>query len=347
MITDIRLTAQQLLNPRFNSPHDIVSWMGAIQAQDYTMVKWAVALRSESVTLREVDKALEEGEIIRTHILRPTWHLVSKNDIRWMAKLTAKRIKSAYDSYSKSLEITADTYSQSNRLLEKMLEGNKSMTKQEIGIELNQAGIKTDDHRLNRLIGLAEQECILCSGVDKNKKPTYALFEERIPPYKDIAKEEALALLADKYFRSHSPATLQDFLWWSGLLISEARQAIGLIEEKLIKEKINEQEFFIHRSCSGVTPDNHFHFLPSFDEYLISYKDRTAALDLKHYPKAFNNYGTFHPVVLLNGKVVGNWKKITSKGKTILEVVPFEKKTRINKKTIALAENRYRRYLEE
>lgn len=219
------------------------------------------------------------------------------------------------------------------------------MTKQEIGAELERVGINTDDRRLNRLIGLAEIDGVLCSGGDKNKKPTYALFEERVPIYPEISKEEALALLALKYFRSHSPATLNDFYWWSGLSMTEARLAINLIKDELSTEKINDVEYFIHQSCCQVPTGDFVHLLPSFDEYLISYKDRTAALELLHHPKAFNNWGIFYPVILCNGRIIGNWKKVTSKGKINIETSFFDKKVKVNKKLLKEAEKNYLNYL--
>ena len=133
-IPNIRLQNQQLLNPLFCQPKELVSWLGAMQAQNYSMVKWAVGMRLKSATIQTVEEALRKGEILRTHVMRPTWHLVAAEDIRWMLKLSAQRIKSANDSFAKgyNLEITDELYAKSYNLLEKILCGNKSLTKQEI-----------------------------------------------------------------------------------------------------------------------------------------------------------------------------------------------------------------------
>lgn len=326
-IATIRLLSQQLQKPAFSEPKDLVAWMGAIQAQEPTMAKWAVGVRLKAGTLQKVERALEKGEILRTHVMRPTWHMVAAEDIRWMLKLSSRRILQAVDSYSKGrgLEMTESFYAQSNRLLEKILMGNKSLTRQEIAAEFNRVGVCADDHRINYFLTRAELEGIVCSGVEKAGKFTYALLEERAPLVAELTKDESLARLAKNYFRSHSPASLQDFIWWSGLSTTEARQAIYLIEPELITETAEGQDFYIHESCNlkGRMAES-VHLLPSYDEYLISYKKRTDVLPLEHHPKAFNNFGTFYPVILYKGKVIGNWKKAIVKNQPQINISFFE-----------------------
>lgn len=310
-IPNIRLQNQQLLNPLFCQPKELVSWLGAMQAQNYSMVKWAVGMRLKSATIQTVEEALRKGEILRTHVMRPTWHLVAAEDIRWMLKLSARRIKSANDSFAKGydLEITDELYAKSYNLLEKILCGNKSLTKQEIAEHFCCSGIlvEADNHRMTRFMVRAEQEGIVCSGEDKGGKYTYALLEERVPPVPEITKDEALARLARSYFRSHAPAVLQDFIWWSGLPVSEAKQAIYLIESELTAEQWNGQTWYVHEACrTRGKVSGRLHLLPSYDEYLLGYKDRTDVLPKEHYPKAFTNNGLFYPVILHEGQVIGN-----------------------------------------
>ena len=317
-IPNIRLQNQQLLNPLFRKPKELVSWMGAMQAQNYPMVKWAVGMRLKSATIQTVEKALRDGEILRTHVMRPTWHLVAAEDIRWMLKLSAQRIKSANDSFAKGwdLEITDELYMKSYNLLEQILAGNKSLTKQEITGHFCRSGIlaEPDNNRMTRFMARAEQEGIICSGEDKGGKCTYALLEERVPPMPEITKDEALARLARSYFRSHAPAVLQDFIWWSGLPISDARQAIYLIASELTEEQGQGETWYIHAdSRTRGRVSNCLHLLPSYDEYLLGYKDRTDVLPKEHYPKAFTNNGLFFPIILHNGQVIGNWDRSARK----------------------------------
>lgn len=349
MIADIRMHSQQLASPGMEHPKDIVSWMGVIQAQDYPMSKWAVGSRLQSGSLQTVDDALSRGEILRTHVLRPTWHLVASEDIRWMLSLSEKRIKSAYASYAKVLQsdITEKQYGRFNELVVRILEDNKSLTRQEIEAEVNQRGMKTEDRLIERLIGNSEIEGVICSGVDKDNKPTYALLDERAPQVAEVHKEEALARLAKRYFQSHSPAGLNDFAWWSGLSVTEARKAIGLIDSELVTDKFSSQNLFVHESFKETVPsvNDTLHLLPSYDEYLISYKDRTAVLDLEHHRKAFNNFGIFYPVILYNGKVIGNWSKTKKKSGMVIETSFFDPELRIGKELVEKAKDRYQRFI--
>ena len=267
MITDIRLAGQQLAAPRFDTPKKLVSWMGAIQAQDYAMARWAVGIRLKSATARSVGETFSRGEILRTHVMRPTWHLVAAEDIRWMLKLSARRIRSANESLAKGrqLELTEQLHYRCDRLLEKMLEGNRNLTKQQIGEELNRQGIAADTPRLTRLLMRAETEAVVCSGPFSGGKQTYALLEERVPPVPELHPDEALAKLATAYFRSHSPASMQDFVWWSGLSVTEARHSVGLIGRSLTAERFGQRELFVHESCRAAeTSGVPLYLLPAY-----------------------------------------------------------------------------------
>lgn len=346
MIADIRLHSQQLIDPVFDRPAELVAHMGAIQAQDYAMAKWAIGVRLRSAGLSSVDEALRKGEILRTHVMRPTWHFVAAEDIRWMLRLSGKRIIAANDSYAKGhcQDISAETYGKAYRLLEKQLEGNNHLTKQELEDAFSRSGFETDDRQINRFLIRAEAEGVICSGADKGNKPTFALLEERVPQVKELSKEEALAKLARNYFRSHSPASLNDFIWWSGLTTTEARLATNLIAGELTTGCFADRELFVHHSCREPEHSDILHLLPSFDEYLISYKDRTDVLEIRHHPKAFNTFGTFRPVILYKGKIVGNWKKIPRKNGPAVEISWFEKNQKIKKELLKRGEERFKAY---
>lgn len=346
MIANIRILSHQLANPQFDSAIDLVRWMGAVQAQDYNMSKWAIGIRLKEGTIHNVEQALERGEILRTHVMRPTWHFVAAEDIRWLIGLTGERVKKAYTAYAGRQDISENQYAKCVCQIEKILEGNRHLTRQELGEELQSAGLGNDASKANHFINRAEALGVICSGVDKNKKATYALLEERVPPTKPLLKDEALALLATRYFSSHSPASLQDFIWWSGLTATEAKQGIRHIESELIHDRYVGEALYVHQSWNDNSPVNQvLHLLPSYDEYLISYKNRTAVLDLKHHPKAFNNFGIFYPVIVYNGQVIGNWKKVTTKSKIKIETSFFEKNIKVDKKLLHEAEGRYLNYL--
>lgn len=347
MVTGIRLAGHQLAEPQFDSPADLVGWMGAVQAQDYAMAKWAVGVRLKGAMLSRINEALASGEIVRTHVMRPTWHFVAGKDLRWMQKLTGPRVKKAIDSWVKSggLEVSEKQYTVCNDLLGKILSGGRCLTREEIEMEMEQAGVPIADERVRRYILRAEVEGIVCSGADKDGKPTYALLDEQVAPVSELVKEEALARLADAYFRSHSPATLNDFVWWSGLTVREAREAVGLISEQLVTERFETGEFLVHVSCRQAGNDAVVHLLPAYDEYLISYKERTTVMAAEHCPKAFNNWGIFYPVVLSQGRIVGNWKKTVRKSEVALSVSVFDSSGVIPEDALQNAEKRYRNFL--
>jgi hypothetical protein len=339
------MASQQLSGPVFNRPEELVAWMGAIQAQDYAACKWAVGARLQPpASVRSIEKALETGEILRTHVMRPTWHLVAAGDIRWMLKLSAPHIKTAARPGDRMLEITEHLYTRINGLMEKMLEGNRSLTRREIALELSREGITVDSARMNHFLMRAEIEGIICSGVDRDNKPAYALLEERAAPAKPLHREEALAGLAENYFRSHSPASLRDFVWWSGLSVAEARQAVRLIEDRLTAVRFGEQALWVHQSCREAAMDEALHLLPSYDEYIISYKDRSSVLNPEHYPETFTRQGRFHPIILYRGAIVGTWKKSLRKNLPVISPAFFEKPP-VCEESLRAAISKYRQFL--
>jgi hypothetical protein len=343
MIPNVRLLSHQLISPALESPEELVSQMGMMQAQDYKMVKWAVGIRLKNKPLSAVEAALAEGKILRTHVLRPTWHLVAAEDIRWMCELSKKAIKASSYHRDRQLGIDEKLYSKVNNLLETILRDNNHLTRLEIAAKLNDRGIKTDVARMIHFMMRAEVEGIVCSGVDKGKKQTYALIDERVKPVKKLDREDSLVLLAGKYFRSHSPASLYDFAWWSGLSITDSKLAINLIKNDLELEKFSNPNLYVHRSLQK-TPQltENLHLLPSFDEYLISYKDRSTVLEVQHQSKAFSTNGIFFPVVVHNGKVTGSWKYNPNKNDFS---ITFFEKMKIDNYVIDSAEEKYKAFI--
>ncbi len=312
-IRTTRLHSQQLAKPILKSPREIVSWMGAMQSQDFFMAKLAISTRAvEPISQESVEEAFNSGEILRTHVMRPTWHFVTPDTIRWMLALTAPRIKPLAKSRDRELELDEAVYAKSNSAIQKALEGNKQFTKEEIALELNRSGIVTNAARIYHILIHAELDGLICSGAVRNKKQTWALLDERVPQQAALSKEEALARLAQIYLNSHSPATLQDFSWWSGLNLTESKQAFELIKSNLVSIQLNAQTYWFTSEYQDPKPfEESFHLLPAFDEYVISYKDRSALIPATHHAKAISSNGIFRPTILRNGKIVGIWKKTT------------------------------------
>lgn len=323
-IANTRLNSQQIENPKLNSIKELVAHMGAMQAQDFAMAKWAVGLRMLNSSIASVEAAIDSGEIMRTHLLRPTWHLVSADDLHWMLELTAPQIRTTLTTRHRQLELTEALINRSNGIITKVLSGGEHLTREEIVAELNKFKIITDDNRSSHFLLMAELEGLICSGKTKGKKPTYALTSGRVAQKQNFTRDEALAELAGRYFNSHGPATLNDFIWWSGLLISDARKALEMIRQNLESITIDDGTYWfnpvhVQKNKAG----DAIHLLPAFDEFIISYKDRKAALSSEHYKKVISNNGIFWPVIVLNGQVLGLWKRTISKNNMTIEVNLF------------------------
>jgi hypothetical protein len=310
------------------------------------MAKWAMGVRLPGSTEKRIESAIDKGQIIRTHVLRPTWHFVSPEDINWMLKLTAPRIKSASKFREKELEITEKIFTKSNSILQKALSGNKHLTREELAAEHLKWKITTNDNRLSHLLLRAELEGIICSGKSNGKNRTHTLLEKRVPVVKVLNKEEALAKLAKKYFLSHCPATLQDFIWWSGLSVTDAKIALELIKRDLIQEAIESQTYWLTGSFSVPKTNNKScYLLPAFDEFMISYKDRSASLNFKHHGKSISSNGIFRPVILMNGQVKGLWKRTIKHDKVIVEPEFFQPNNKTEFKLLKRASENFGNFL--
>ena len=319
-LVNMRLVSQQLATSKFKTPKGLVSWMGAMQAQEFKMAKWAVGIRTMSADLPMIEAAISDGSILRTHLLRPTWHLVSADDIYRFLDLTAPRLKAAQKTREKQLGLTEEIFKKSNSVIKKALGAGQHLNRVELIAKLVKAHIAVDNNRSSHILFNAELEGIVCSGAIKNKQHTYALLPERVPGKKIFPREESLAILAQKYFESHGPATLPDFTWWSGLSAADARLALEIIKPGLISEKMDSRIYWFSPSLSIPQPSKStIYLLPAFDEFIISYKDRSAALLFKDHQKAVSNNGIFRPIIVMNGKVEGIWKSVVKKDTMFLK----------------------------
>jgi hypothetical protein len=344
-ISHIRLHTQQVTATKFTSPKDLVYWMGAMQAQDYAMVKWAIGARLPNVTEKDVEKALDSGDILRTHVLRPTWHLVTAEDIRWMTALTAPHIKPLANSRHRDLGLTEEIFRKSGKVLEKTLRDGNHSTRDELIAKLNQAGIKTDENRASHIFVRLELNGLICSGVSKHGKQTFALLDERVSQSKPLSRDEALSALAQRYFSSHCPAMLDDFSWWSGLSKTDAKRALDMAGSNFISETIESKTYWFSEEFSKVKPKETAYLLPAFDEFIISYKDRSATVTFDNHKRAVSINGIFNPVIVVNGETIGIWKRTFKKDTVAIETEYFAKPTSAAKKMISQRMEQYAKFL--
>jgi hypothetical protein len=345
-IASLRLVNQQIVISSFTSARELLGWIGAMQAQDFPMAKWAVGLRTTGSTEQMINSAIDSGEIIRTHLLRPTWHMVAAEDLYWMLELSAPQIKTALKTRHTFLRMTTSIINNCNEVIKNALTGNQHLTRDALAIQLGKIGITNDNNRLAHVFLLAEIEGLICSGKSIGNKPTYALLEERMGIPVKISRDEALEKLARKYFLSHGPATLQDFKWWSGLKVKDARNALESVKSDLEPVTIGSETYWMGNSASS-SPDTSpaVYLLPAYDEYLISYTDRSAAISEVHNKKAISVNGIFKPLIVSEGQVIGIWKRTANKEIQVLECLLFQAVTKSIKKGIELAAERYGRFL--
>jgi winged helix DNA-binding protein len=313
-VAHARLHNQRLSSAGFTKPEQVVSWLGAVQAQDYPGAKWALALRMRRATEAAIERAFATGAILRTHVMRPTWHFVAPADIRWMLALTAPRVRAAKAHYDRQIEIDAAVVKRSNNTIAKALANGVQLTRQELRAALANAGIAADAaQRLAHLTMHAELDGVICSGAPRGKQFTYALLDERVPAAQVRTRDEALAELTRRYFTSHGPAQVQDFVWWSGLTTADARLGLDMAGRHLANEVIDGKTYWYSSSTSAIPrPPGTAYLLPLYDEYLIAYRDRSAALDGALW-KAITSRDAFSSAIVLDGQVVGGWKRTLQK----------------------------------
>ena len=309
-ISAARLSSQSISRGDLRTPEGVVAWLVAIQAQDFDMARWAVGVRLPGSTDTAVQNAVGKSRIIRTHVLRPTWHFVTAQDVGWLLDLTAPQIRTALRSRHRQLELSDSIIRRSHKLLEKLLGNGAQLTRSELTAAYRSAKIATDDNRLSHFLLLAELDKLICSGGVKRGKPTYAIYGTMVPGSKPVSREEALAALARRYFDSRGPATISDFIWWSGLPSRDAARSVEMIKSHVDVARIGEASYL----CSRSATTNHLskdslYLLPAYDEFLLSYADRSAALSRTRQKKTISSNGIFRPTIVLNGKVVGIWKR--------------------------------------
>ena len=311
----IRLLNQQLICQQFATPAQVVDHMGAIQAQEYRMMRWAVEMRTINPSREAFKKAFDSGQIVRLHLMRGTWQLVSASDYYPLLKLCGSKALSVIKGWMSSNKISIPEHevAKIRPILVHAAEKSGSATKEDFVQALSEKDISMDEHRLSYHIRLAELDGILCSGELLPMKASYALSESKIPFDPWISREEALLLITRKYFRSRQPATLEDFVWWSGLNVNDCRRGIQMAGDYLHAEQWAGRTFYLTDDVRtrGFRRGNYL-LIPPYDEYLIAYKSRDVVLPGDFSHKAHNNMGTFKPVIALDGQICGNWSPFSN-----------------------------------
>jgi DNA glycosylase AlkZ-like len=306
-----------------------------VQSQDYVGAKWAVGMRASGVDDAAVDRAYNDGRILRTHVLRPTWHFVAAEDIRWLLALTGPRVQRITRGYGRKVGLTDRVYDKARAVVERALSGGEHLTRKELAAALRGARIDVSGLRLVFLVMDIEVQGVICSGRPMNKQFTYALVSERAPSARTLSRDEALAELATRYFQSHGPATLKDFAWWSGLTMRDVKTAAALADVDVLPSAPG---LDIARQAT--------YLLSNYDEYLVAYRDRGAVID----PARARNLGVFtsreypHQLVV-DGRVGGSWRRSINDRALVVHVRPYDKLTRAKRQAVIAQTERYGQFL--
>ena len=336
-----RLKNQYLAGPGPRDVAELVAWFGAVQAQDYPSAKWALGLRMPAgVTAADIDRAIDAARIVRTHVLRPTWHFVAASDVHWMLELTADRVLQKLAYAFRFYELDSATRVRATSAIERAVGGGAHLTRSELGADLARSGIAVAGVRLALLTIHAEVERVLCSGCQRDGQSTYALLAARAPKPKRLQRDEALAELIRRYFGSHGPATIRDFTWWSGLTAADARRGLEIARAR--SAAIDGHTYWTCDApqAAGARRRLVVSLLPRFDEYLVAYRDLDAV------PRARASRAALDEAIVAAGQVVGTWKGAARGPDYVVDVRPLRRFTETEWRGASAAASRYGRFLQ-
>jgi hypothetical protein len=307
-----RLARQHLIAPTLSDPAEVVRVFGAVQAQDYGGAKWALGMRTRGATDGSIERAFASGAILRTHVLRPTWHFVAPADIRWMLALTGPRVKATMSYYDRKLELDDALFRRSNDAIVRALRDGKQLTRAEIAQELRRAGVDVaGSQRLGHILLRPELDGVICSGARRGKQFTYALLDERVTRAPAMGRDESLLELTGRYFATRAPATANDLAWWSGLTVADAKRGIEMAGSALEREVIDDRVYWsppAARPRPWRTPK--VFLLPNYDEFFIGHKDRSAiGTRLASAHLVTGGDALIAHVIAIDGQLVGGWKR--------------------------------------
>jgi winged helix DNA-binding protein len=339
-VADLRLQNQRITRPGPRPAEKVVAWFGAVQAQEYGPAKWGLALRSPAGTTdAAIERAIQRGRILRTHVLRPTWHFVTPADIRWMLELTAPRVQRIMSSYDRRLGLGAAVMTRAAGVLERALGDHGCLTRRELGAHLQRAGLPSTSMAQAHIAMYAELEGLICSGPRRGKQSTYVLVADRAPSAPRLQRDEALAELTRRYFRSHGPATIRDFVWWSGLKTVDIRRGLEIIGAR--QREVDGLKYWTVGRDPRSAPRSKglLHLLPIYDEYLVAYRDHRVV------PRPAYALGNFQHALVIGGQVAGTWR-IVARGKGLaMDVRTRSRLTPAGRRGLAQAVTHYRGFL--
>lgn len=308
-ILRMRLANQGLARASFRSPEDVVSWFGAVQAQDYLGSLWAIGLRMRNATEALVETAEARRAIVRTWPMRGTLHFVAAADARWMTSLLAPRVIARNAARLKrEFDLDAALVTRARDVVARALEGGRRLERSAVYEALDARKIRTANSRGLHLLLCLAMEGTLCLAGRQGKQHTFALLDEWLPKAKELERDAALAELARRYLTSHGPATIRDFMWWAGITAKDAAIALDGARATLASEHFGGVVYWwgAGRTKTRRSKAPQAQLLPGFDEYTVAYQDRALLVEPA---SRLSKMGILGPVVVIDGRVAGLWKR--------------------------------------
>lgn len=341
-----RLHTQRLAGPQFAAPADVVAFFGAVQAQDFLPALWALGQRTKGATEAVVEQAINDRRLVRTWPLRNTVHFVTPDDIRWMLALSAPRALKD-NARKRELELDEAVFAQSRRVIARELADGQPHTRPALRQALEDAGVSTAGQRGIHILGRLAQEGLICLGPRQGKQHTFVLLDAWLPPARERSRDEALAELARRYFTGHGPATIQDYIWWSGLAAAEARAGLEMVKSELAQESVDGQVYWFDPAApiGGEISSPMAHLLPFLDEYVVAYKDRSAAHPPEYNKLVESGNIIFHQPILIDGRVVGIWTRQLKRESVVITPTLFRPLTDDEAEALTAAAERYGAFL--
>jgi Winged helix DNA-binding domain len=340
-----RLHHQLVAGGATHPPATVVRTLGAVQGQDYLASLWAVAVRTPDATERDIEASIARRELVRTWPMRGTLHLVAAADARWMTELMAPKAIRGMAARHRQLGLDEAVFDRARAALTQALHGDRQLTRPAANKVLEAIGIPADARR-NHIFGYLSQQSVLCIAAREGKQPTFALLEEWAPAARSLPRDESLAQLALRYFTGHGPATEQDLMWWSGLTAREVREGIALAASDLEQTMVDGVAHWCGPGAVPPVEKSRVDLLPSFDEYLLGYRDRGAVLDPAHAIGVNpGGNGIFNPIVVIGGRVRGTWRRAIKRDRVEIAATPFATFTQRERRAIAREAERYGAFL--
>jgi hypothetical protein len=341
----LRLANQQIVATRCHEPAEVVASLGAMQAQDYLGTLWAIGLRLPAATETDIERAIADRTIIRTWPLRSTLHFVAAADVHWLLEFLGPRIVAAAAVRHEQFGLDKTVLTRIRKVLVKALQSDQQLTRDEIYTLLQRARISVEGQRGYHIVWRMGVDRIICFGARRGKQQTFTLLEEWSPKVRALDSDAALAELTLRYFQGHGPATLPDFVWWSGLKISDARTGLALVSAQLESVTVNDTVYWMNPATLSRTGPV-VSLLPGFDEYLLGYRDRSAALDPLDARKIQpGSNGIFAATIVIDGKITGTWKRVFAKKSVAISIDLFRSLTKAEARALEESMGRYCEFL--